>query len=86
MEQFKTIYRAINVEEAKQALDSFINEWKPHYKKVIETLESIENLLIFYEFLIRSGEVSTRPTLLNHLTKKSNVKPKRKSSFPMKNP
>ncbi|SQA20292.1 transposase [Streptococcus agalactiae] len=25
LEQFKTIYRAINVEEAKQALDSFIN-------------------------------------------------------------
>ncbi|MGT2892623.1 transposase [Streptococcus dysgalactiae] len=74
------------VEEAKQALDSFINEWKPHYKKVIETLESIENLLIFYAFPHQIWGSIYSTNLIESLNKESNVKPKRKSSFPMKNP
>ncbi len=34
LEQFKTIYRAGNLEIAVQALEDFIAEWKPKYSKV----------------------------------------------------
>ncbi len=32
LEQFKTIYRAENLEMAVQALENFIAEWKPKYR------------------------------------------------------
>ncbi|MCC9888066.1 IS256-like element ISSag11 family transposase [Streptococcus agalactiae] len=82
LEQFKTIYRAINVEEAKQALDSFINEWKPHYKKVIETLESIENLLIFYEFPHQIWGSIYSTNLIESLNKEIKRQTKKKVVFP----
>ena len=34
LEQFKTIYRAENLEMAVQASEDFIAEWKPKYRKV----------------------------------------------------
>lgn len=37
LEQFKTIYRAENLEMAVQALENFIAEWKPKYRKVMES-------------------------------------------------
>ena len=82
LEQFKTIYHAINVEEAKQALDSFINEWKPHYKKVIETLESIENLLIFYEFPHQIWGSIYSTNLIESLNKEIKRQTKKKVVFP----
>ena len=50
LEQFKTIYRAENLEMAVQALENFIAEWKPKYRKVMESLENTDNLLTFYQF------------------------------------
>ena len=39
------IYRAENLEMAVQALEDFIAEWKPKYRKVTESLEKTDNLL-----------------------------------------
>ena len=50
LEQFKTIYRAENLEMAVQALEDFIAEWQPKYRKVMESLENTDNLLTFYQF------------------------------------
>ena len=50
LEQFKTIYHAENLEIAVQALEDFISEWKPKYRKVMESLENTDNLLTFYQF------------------------------------
>ena len=50
LEQFKTIYRAENLEMAVQALEDFIAEWKPKYRKVMESLENTDNLLTFHQF------------------------------------
>ncbi|MFC3910737.1 transposase, partial [Streptococcus thermophilus] len=47
LEQFKMIYRAENLEMAVQALENFIAEWKPKYRKVMESLENTDNLLTF---------------------------------------
>ena len=46
--QFKMIYRAENLEMAVQALEDFIAEWKPKYRKVMESLEKTDNLLTFF--------------------------------------
>ena len=50
LEQFKTIYRAENLEMVVQALQDFIAEWKPKYKKIMKSLENADNLLTFYQF------------------------------------
>ncbi len=44
------IYRAENLEMAVQALEDFIAEWKPKYRKVMESLEKTDNLLTFFQF------------------------------------
>ncbi|MCC9885716.1 IS256 family transposase, partial [Streptococcus agalactiae] len=66
----------------KQALDSFINEWKPHYKKVIETLESIENLLIFYEFPHQIWASIYSTNLIESLNKEIKRQTKKQVVFP----
>ena len=75
--QFKTIYRAENLEIAVQALENFIAEWKPKYKKIMESLENAENFLTFYPFPYQIWTAFIRQTSLSLLTKKSNVKRKR---------
>ena len=50
LKQFKTIYRTENLEIAVLALEDFIAEWKPKYRKVMESLEKTDNLLTFYQF------------------------------------
>ena len=50
LEQFKTIYRVENLEMVVQALKDFIAEWKPKYRKIMESLENTGNLLTFYQF------------------------------------
>ncbi len=42
------IYRAENLEMAVQALEDFIAEWKPKYRKVTESLEKTDNLLTYF--------------------------------------
>ena len=44
------IYRAENLEISVQVLEDFIAEWKPKYRKVMESLENTDNLLTFYQF------------------------------------
>ena len=46
LEQFKTIYRAENLEMAVQALEDFIAEWKPKYRKVWRILKSFNFLSV----------------------------------------
>ena len=81
LEQFKTIYRAENLEMAVQTLENFISEWKPKYRKVMESLENTDNLLTFISFPTRFGIAFIRQTSLSLLTKKSNVKRKRRFFF-----
>ena len=81
LEQFKTIYRAENLEMAVQALENFIAEWKPKYRKVMESLENTDNLLTFFSFPIKFGTAFIRQASLSLLTKKSNVKRKRRFFF-----
>ena len=50
LEQFKKIYRVKNLEMAVQALKDFIAEWKPKYRKAMESLEKTDNLLTFFQF------------------------------------
>ena len=38
------IYRAENLEISVQVLEDFIAEWKPKYRKVMESLENTDNL------------------------------------------
>ena len=80
LEQFKTIYRAENLEMAVQILENFIAEWKPKYRKVMESLENTDNLLTFHQFPYQIWH-SIRQTSLSLLTKKSNVKRKRRFFF-----
>ncbi|MDM5143294.1 hypothetical protein ICE98_00365 [Lactococcus lactis] len=47
LEQFKTIYRAENLEMAVQALENLFAEWKPKYRKVMESLENTDNSFYF---------------------------------------
>jgi len=82
LEQFKTIYRAENLEIAVQALEDFIAEWEPKYRKVMESLENTDNLLTFYQFPYQIWHTAfIRQTSLSLLTKKSNVKRKRRFFF-----
>ena len=82
LEQFKMIYRAENLEMAVQALEDFIAEWKPKYRKVMESLENTDNLLTFYQFPYQIWHTAfIRQTSLSLSTKKSNVKRKRRFFF-----
>ena len=70
LEQFKTIYRAENLEMAVQALVDFVAEWKPKYRKVMESLENTDNLLTFYQSPYQIWHGIIRQILLNLSTKK----------------
>ncbi len=50
LNQFKQIYRATNLQKAIKLLEQFVSEWKPDYKKVMASLEKMENLLTFCKF------------------------------------
>lgn len=44
LEQFRTIYRAENLEMVVQALAYFIVEWKSKYRNIMGNLENTDNL------------------------------------------
>ncbi|QSD62649.2 IS256 family transposase [Lactococcus cremoris] len=69
LEQFKTIYRAENLEMAVQALENFIAEWKPKYRKVMESLENTDNLLTFYQFTYQIWHSIYSTNLIESLNK-----------------
>ena len=83
--QFKTIYRAENLEIAVQALENFIAEWKPKYKKIMESLENAENLLTFYQFPYQIWHSIYSTNLIESLNKEIKCKTKKnekEGSFP----
>jgi len=79
LEQFKTIYRAENLEMAVQALEDFIAEWKPKYQKIMESLENADNLLTFYQFPYQIWHSIYSTNLIESLNKE--IKRKRRFFF-----
>ena len=82
LEQFKTIYRAENLEMAVQALENFIAEWKPKYRKVMESLENTDNLLTFYQFPYQIWHSIYSTNLIESLNKEIKRQTKKKVLFP----
>ena len=78
LEQFKTIYRAENLEMAVQALEDFIAEWKPKYRKVMESLENVDNLLTFYQFPYQIWHSIYSTNLIESLNKEIKRQTKKK--------
>ena len=82
LEQFKTIYRAENLEMAVQILENFIAEWKPKYRKVMESLENTDNLLTFYQFPYQIWHSIYSTNLIESLNKEIKRQTKKKVLFP----
>lgn len=82
LKQFKTIYRTENLEIAVLALEDFIAEWKPKYRKVMESLENTDNLLTFYQFPYQIWHSIYSTNLIESLKKEINRQTKKKDLFP----
>lgn len=82
LEHFKTIYRANDLDQAKQALEYFINEWKPHHKKIMMPLESTDNLLTFYDFPHHIWSSNYSTNLIESLNKDIKRQSKKKVLLP----
>ena len=82
LEQFKTIYRAENLEMAGQALEDFLAEWKPKYRKVTESLEKTDNLLTFFQFPYQIWHSIYSTNLIESLNKEIKRQTKKKVLFP----
>ena len=80
--QFKMIYRAENLEMAVQALEDFLAEWKPKYRKVMESLEKTDNLLSFYQFPYQIWHSMYSTNLIESLNKEIKHQTKKKVLFP----
>ena len=81
LEQFKTIYRAENLEMAVQALENFIAEWKPKYRKVMESLENTDNLLTFYQFPYQIWHSIYSTNLIESLNKENQTSNEKRRFF-----
>ncbi|EGJ44478.1 transposase [Streptococcus sanguinis SK1059] len=82
LEQFKTIYRVENLEMVVQALKDFIAEWKPKYRKIMESLENTGNLLTFYQFPYQIWHSIYSTNLIESLNKEIKRQTKKKVLFP----
>ena len=82
LKQFKTIYRTENLEIAVLALEDFIAEWKPKYRKVMESLENTDNLLTFYQFPYQIWHSIYSTNLIESLNKEIKRQTKKKVLFP----
>ena len=80
--QFIMIYRAENLEMAGQALEDFLAEWKPKYRKVMESLEKTDNLLTFYQFPYQIWHSMYSTNLIESLNKEIKHQTKKKVLFP----
>ena len=80
--QFKTIYRVENLEMAVQALEDFIAEWKPKYRKVMESLENTDNLLTFFQFPYQIWHSIYSTNLIESLNKETKHQTKKNVLFP----
>ena len=81
LEQFKTIYRAENLEMAVQALEDFIAEWKPKYRKIMESLENTDNLLTFYQFPYQIWHSIYSTNIIESLNKENKRQTKKRFFF-----
>lgn len=81
LKQFKTIYRTENLEIAVLALEDFIAEWKPKYRKVMESLENTDNLLTFYQFPYQIWHSIYSTNLIESLNKEIKRQTKKKVFF-----
>lgn len=81
LKQFKTIYRAKNLEMAVQALEDFIAEWKPKYRKVMESLENTDNLLTFNQFSYQIWHSIYSTNLIESLNKEIKRQTKKRLFF-----
>lgn len=82
LEQFKMIYRAENLEMTVQALEDFIAEWKPKYKKIMESLENADNLLTLYQFPYQIWHSIYSTNLIESFNKEIKRQTKKKVLFP----
>ena len=80
--QLIMIYRAENLEMAGQALEDFLAEWKPKYRKVMESLEKTDNLLTFYQFPYQIWHSMYSTNLIESLNKEIKHQTKKKVLFP----
>ena len=67
---------------AVQALENFIAEWKPKYRKVMESLENTDNLLTFYQFPYQIWHSIYSTNLIESLNKEIKRQTKKKVLFP----
>ena len=65
---------------AVRALEDFIAEWKPKYRKVMESLENTDNLLTFFQFPYQIWHSIYSTNLIESLNKE--IKTKKKVLFP----
>ena len=67
---------------AVQALEDFIAEWKPKYRKIMESLENTDNLLTFYQFPYQIWHSIYSTNLIESLNKEIKRQTKKKVLFP----
>ena len=67
---------------AVQALKDFIAEWKPKYRKVMESLENTDNLLTFYQFPYQIWHSIYSTNIIESLNKEIKRQTKKKVLFP----
>ena len=84
LEQFKTIYRAKNLEMEVQALVEFVAEWESKYRKKMESLENTDNLITFYQFPYQIWHNLYSTTLIKSLNKEIKRQTKKKFLSPNK--
>ena len=49
-DDFKTVYRAVNEQAAREALERFCNKWKAAYPKATKSLIENPYIFTFYSF------------------------------------
>lgn len=84
LEQFKTIYRAKNLEMEVQALVEFVAEWESKYRKKMESLENTDNLITFYQFSYQIWYNLYSTILIKSLNKEIKRQTKKKFLSPNK--
>ena len=67
---------------AVQALEDFIAEWKPKYRKAMESLENTDNLLTFYQFPYQIWHSIYSTNFIESLNKEIKRQTKKKILFP----
>ena len=75
------IYRAENLEISVQVLEDFIAEWKPKYRKVMESLENTDNLLTFYQFPYQIWQSMYSTNIIEALNKEIKRQTKKRFFF-----